>query len=202
MRTLTAVWVPPITGPKALLGYVALALGLAFAETQMLTFSATQRFGFANESFLTVPFAAFALAFGALLAWVFMAQGYAMRGMLHARGTGLSFFGILVAIIPNLLCCSPIIPTLLSLGGLSSMDLYRTSGALQAGLALHEWWFLGASLLLVAVSAVWSTRIVRRAACALSVPASPTTGSMTTATEPDFTRRRPPSEGCCDDSTP
>lgn len=161
-----SVLAPPLVSFGYLGGFVALEIGLTTAYTLVLPFSYTLRLSFANWDYLTPELGAFAVAFGALLAWVMICQVFTVRRAAgRARGTGTTLVGAVVGVLPSMVCCTTLVPTLLGVLGASAGTGFGTSVGIQAFFALHRTWFLVAGLVLLGASAGWATRRVRRAGC-------------------------------------
>lgn len=151
------------SGGRVLFG--AVAVGVAFLYTLMLPAAHTLRLSFANWRYLDAQDAAFSAAFGLLAGWVVSVQLYAARRLASRRGQTAGGVALLLSVLPNMLCCTPVVPTLLALGGISTLGIYQLSGRIQSFFAHQELAFLGGGLLLLLASAVWSTRVVARSAC-------------------------------------
>lgn len=149
-------------GGRVLFGSVA--VGVALLYTLMLPAAYTQRLSFANWRYLDARDVAFSAVFGLLVGWVVSAQVYAAR-LLVRSGHATGGVALLLSLLPNMLCCTPVVPTLLALGGVSTVGIYQLSGRIQSFFAHQEWTFLSVSLLLLLASAVWSTWLVARGAC-------------------------------------
>lgn len=149
--------------------FVVLAAGITLGYTILLPFASTQRLTTANWQFLTGRLLGFAIALGVGMALVLTVQLYAVRRAAAARraaaGGAISGFAMLVSLLPTLLCCTPIIPTVLASVGLSAVSVYSTTGSLQHFFAVHETAFVVASLALLAGTAWWSLRQLARTAC-------------------------------------
>lgn len=147
--------------------FIVLAAGITFAYTLLLPFAYTQRFSLANWGWLNGEMLGFSFALGIGLAAVLTLQAYAMRqaAARRAGGAAAGILGFAASLAPSLLCCTPVLPTLLATSGLSGVTLLTTTGTLQYFFAVHETAFLGGSLALVAVTGWWSARRIARAPC-------------------------------------
>jgi len=149
--------------------YVSLLTGLALVVallySLLLPFSYTQRISTANWQYLTVGQVGFAAALGLLTATVIALQVHAARSAVRRRGQGLTALGLIGSLLPSLLCCTPVVPTLLALVGLSTATVFATSGRIQGVFAQDGTCFLAAGMLLLAVSAGWTARLIATADC-------------------------------------
>ncbi len=138
---------------------VVLALGSVFGYSVLLTFPFTQRLSVANWRYLDAYRMGWAVVLGLALAAVLTLQIGATR-RIASRGAGGTVTGVAVlgSLLPSLLCCTPVIPTLLALAGMSTIGVYGTAGALQRFFAVHEIYFMLGSLGLLLVSGWWALR--------------------------------------------
>lgn len=133
--------------------------------TLLLPFEFTQRLGLGNWRYLTPRLAGFSIALGLGLAVLVTLQVYAARRAVAGRGNALGGVALLASIIPSLICCSPLIPTLLATVGMSALGVAATAGTIQYFVAVHQTEILTASVMLLTATAGWSARSVARAAC-------------------------------------
>jgi hypothetical protein len=155
---------------RAVFGAVAVVAGLGYSV--LLPFDYTQRISRANWQYFGPRYAAFTVAFALGLAWVVTIQVHAMRRIARnaafsRRGRG-GLGGALAAaasLLPSFLCCSPIVPTLVSLAGLPAATQLRTTGTITYFFATRQDWLLAGALAVLAASGAWSTRKLARAAC-------------------------------------
>jgi hypothetical protein len=70
-----------------------------------------------------------------------------------------------VSLLPSFLCCSPIVPTLVGLLGLSATTRLRTTGTITYFFATKQDLLLLGALALVIGSGLWSMRKLARATC-------------------------------------
>ncbi len=105
--------------------------------------------GWVSLRFLTPTLAFFALALAAAAALTFTlaVHGFRTAAGAGARGTGV--LGGVLAILPSMLCCTPVIPTLLALLGATTPTLFTLSGRIQGFFATWEIPLLAAALLLL-----------------------------------------------------
>jgi|BEDMetMinimDraft_2_1075160.scaffolds.fasta_scaffold19718_2 hypothetical protein len=181
-------WVPfrlVFGEPAGRWAFAAAGAAATLAYSLLLPFAYTQRLGLANWRFLDGRLLAFALGFGLVLGWIAALQVVAARRVHDLAGprAGGVLGAVAVGLLPNLLCCTPVIPTLLALAGTSALGVYSRSGVWQSFFARHETAFLGASLALLTALALWSGRRVAEAACpCCTLPAEG--GSTDGATDP------------------
>jgi hypothetical protein len=145
---------------------VAVALAVALLYSIVLPYSFTQRLSTANWRYLTAEQAWFAAGLGLLTAVVVTLQVHATRVAVRGRGRGLTAVGLAGSVLPSLLCCTPVVPTLLALAGVSATTIFATSGRIQGFFALNATAFLAGGMVLLAVSAAWTARVIATAACA------------------------------------
>src|SRR5258708_16199622 len=81
------------------------------------------------------------------------------------RGGLTGALGAVVSLLPSLLCCSPVVPTLVGLIGLPAATQLQTTGTITYFFAARQDWLLGGALALLAASGLWSVRKLARAAC-------------------------------------
>ena len=150
-----------------LAGFVVTAAVVSLAYTILLPFDITQRFSLANWHYLTASLIAWSVALGLGMAYVLVVQVHAIR-QIAARGSSVTVGGVafLGSLLPSLLCCSPVLPTLLAFVGLSTAQVYGTAGAWQYFFAVHQTAFLAGSLVVLAVTAWWGLRRIARSTCA------------------------------------
>ena len=142
---------------------VAGLVGIGYSV--LLPFEFTQRIAWRNWEYLDARSLAFSVAFGLVTAWIVAVQIFSTRRILAVRGSTVAGAGTALGLLPSLLCCTPIVPTLLSLIGLSGASLVGTSSRTQVFFATNQYAILTLSLALVASSAFWTTRRLLRATC-------------------------------------
>jgi hypothetical protein len=154
--------------------FAAVAAVAALGYSVLLPFDYTQRVSFANWHYFGLRYAAFTAAFALGLAWVATLQVHAMRRIArNARGGagrprrgGLTgALAAVVSLLPSFLCCSPVVPTLVGLIGLSAATQLRTTGTITYFFATRQDWLLGGALAVLAASGLWSVRKLARASC-------------------------------------
>ena len=90
-----------------------------------------------------------------------------MRQTIAFHSQASSMLAVVVSALPNLLCCTPILPSLLAFAGIPLTSLWRISGPIQGFFAIHATAIEGASLLFAVLMAYWATRRMLHGACAL-----------------------------------
>jgi hypothetical protein len=153
--------------------FAATAMLVAFGYSVLLPFGFTQRISLANWRYLDGRYIAFSIAFALSLGWLITVQVHAPRGITRAAaaaraasGSGpLGAFGALVSVLPSLLCCSPILPTIVGVVGLSASSRLSTTASLQSFFATKETLILTGALALMLATGAWSTRKVARCYC-------------------------------------
>ena len=156
---------------RAVFAAVAVAAGLGYSV--LLPFDYTQRISLANWQYFGPRYAAFTAAFALGLAWVVTLQVHAMRRIARnaaisarpRRGGAAGVLAAAVSLLPSFLCCSPIVPTLVSLLGLPVATQLRTTGTITYFFATKQDWLLAGALAVLAASGAWSTRKLARAGC-------------------------------------
>ncbi|WP_249011877.1 hypothetical protein [Conexibacter sp. DBS9H8] len=153
----------------------------------VLPFSFTQRISFANWHYLDLRYVAFSAAFAVGMGWLIAVQVHAVRRIRAnvsetAGRTGpLAALAAIVSVLPSLLCCSPILPTLIGLVGLSATARLTTTAHLQHFFAARENLVMGGALAVLVLTGLWSSRKVARANClggVCCVPAGPEEGGF------------------------
>jgi hypothetical protein len=153
--------------------FVTTAALVGVAYSLLLPFAYTQRISFANWRYLDARYLAFSVAFALGIGALSTLQVHAVRRVTRAaarqRAAGstgpLGVFAAGVSVLPSLLCCSPILPTLIGLLGLSATTRLDTTVQLQHFFATKENLLLGGALALLLCSGLWSMRKLARAAC-------------------------------------
>jgi hypothetical protein len=152
--------------------FAAVAAAAGFGYSILLPFDYTQRVSFANWQYFGPRYAAFTAGFALGLAWVVTLQVHAMRRIARnataarpRRGGPAGALAAVVSLLPSLLCCSPVVPTLVGLVGLPAATRLQTTGTITYFFATKQDWLLGGALALLAASGLWSVRKLARAAC-------------------------------------
>jgi hypothetical protein len=172
-----------------------LLVGLGYSL--LLPFASTQRISFANWDYLDARYVLFSVAFALGLGWLVTLQVHAARriasnaaGDQPAGRTGpLGAFAAVISVLPSLLCCSPILPTLIGLIGLSATTRLTTTVQLQHFFATKENLLLAGALGLLLLSGLWSMRKLSRATCltdecCIPAPFHPSPGRQTQTSLP------------------
>jgi hypothetical protein len=167
--------------PSRLL-FALTALLVAVGYSLLLPFAYTQRISLANWDYLDARYVLFSIAFALGLAWLVTLQVHAVRrisrisaGKRPAGRTGpLGALAAVISVLPSLLCCSPILPTLIGLVGLSATTRLTTTVQLQHFFATKENLLLAGALGLLVLSGLWSMRKLWRAACLTDECCTPT----------------------------
>lgn len=81
------------------------------------------------------------------------------------RGGPVGAVAAVVSLLPSLLCCSPVVPTVVGLIGLPAATQLRTTGTITYFFATRQDWLLGGALALLAATGLWSVGKLARAAC-------------------------------------
>jgi hypothetical protein len=151
--------------------FVLSALIVGFGYSLLLPYAYTQRISTANWHYLDGRYLAFSVAFAVGLGWLIALQVHAVRRLARdssqvAGRTGpLGALSALISVLPSLLCCSPILPTLIGLLGLSAGARLSTTVQLQHFFATKENLLLFGALGLVLASDLWSMHKLARASC-------------------------------------
>jgi len=181
---------------RAVFAAVAVAAGLGYSI--LLPFNYTQRISLANWQYFGPRYAAFTAAFALGMAWVLTLQVHAMRRIARTaassgrprRGGATGPLAAVVSLLPSFLCCSPIVPTVVSLIGLPAATQLRTTGTITYFFATKQEWLLAGALAVLAASGAWSARKLARAAC-LAQDCCPAPDTGTAAEAAGVPGRRP-----------
>lgn len=142
--------------------FLASAAGIALLYGVFLPEVETQRLALSNLRLLTPLWAAFSAGFGVVLGWILTVQAWAAAQVAHPASGG-GWLAVAGSALPNLLCCTPLLPTALAFLGVPATSLWHISGPIQGFLAVHDDWILSFSLALGVASALWvSGRAVLR----------------------------------------
>lgn len=147
--------------------FFATGIVVALLYSLLLPFDFTQRFSFVNWHYLDARLIAWSIVLGLGMATVIVLQVHAMRRIANARTRsgavgGLAFVG---SVLPSLLCCTPVIPTVLAFVGFSTVSVYGTTGTLQHFFATNQTQFFVGSLLVMTLTAWWSIHRITKATC-------------------------------------
>jgi hypothetical protein len=152
--------------------FALVAAAVGFGYSVLLPFDYTQRISFANWHYLDARYLFYSTAFGLGMAWVLTLQIHAVRRISRNAGSAsprnggsVGAVAAFVSLLPSFLCCSPAVPTVVSLLGLSAATRLHTTGRIQHFFATQQNWLLLGALALLVASGVWSTRKLTRARC-------------------------------------
>jgi hypothetical protein len=152
--------------------FASVAAAAGFGYSVLLPFDFTQRVSFANWQYFGPRYAAFTAGFALGLAWVMTLQVHAMRRIARnaaagprRRGGPAGALAAVVSLLPSLLCCSPVVPTLVGVLGLPAATRLSTTGTITYFFATRQDWVLAGALALLAASGLWSVRKLARARC-------------------------------------
>ncbi len=106
--------------------------------------------------FITPLQVAFAIGFGVLISLVITLNVYAYRIRTSSRKS--LTVGSILASLVNGLCCTPLIPSIVALTGVSTPVLYSISPRIQAFFEFNYGYFYALSLLLLLVSVHYLSR--------------------------------------------
>jgi hypothetical protein len=169
--------------------FAVTALLVGFGYSVLLPFGFTQRLSFANWQYFGARYyyPIFTVLFALGTAFLLTLQVHAMRRLARSaavsgtprRGGLLGLLPVVVSLWPSLLCCSPIVPTLIGLLGLSAATQLRTTGTITYFFATKEGLLLLGGFGILVASALWSMRKVASADC-LGEPGCGVTTSVTT----------------------
>ena len=135
-------------------GYRLLTLGLFLAFLTLYLFLLPGAYtggiiGWVSLRFLTPTLIFFAVLLSLLVSLSLTFSVYGFRGAASAKGQGASLLSVATSILPGLLCCTPLVPTLLALAGASTPTIFGLSGRIQGIFATYEVHFLAAAALLL-----------------------------------------------------
>lgn len=151
--------------PRSLIVLLLTGAVVTFLYSLLLPFQYTQRLSPANWHYLNAELATFSAIFGLLMGVIVTLQVYATGEVAERRRGRLSALAIIPGLLPTMLCCTPVVPTILALIGLSTAGIYGTSGLIQSFFAREETYFLLATLGLLGASILWSLHVLRAAPC-------------------------------------
>ncbi len=146
-------------------GFLLASTAVSFLYTLLLPFAYTQRFSFANWHYLSTYLLVWSVALGIGMGFVLTVQLYAGRRVAASTSGAVSGVALVASTLPSLLCCTPVIPTVLAFVGVSAVGIYGTAIPLQHFFATHETDFFLGSLALLTATSVWGLHRVASAAC-------------------------------------
>ena len=153
--------------------FVLIVVSVGLIYSIALPYSYTQRFYFANWHYLDIRYIAYSISLAIGMAWVLTLQVYAMRNIFRTssssrqsrRSGPIGFLASIISFLPSLLCCSPIVPTLVSILPLSVATRLNTTGRITYFFATKENYILSGALILLIASGVWSLGKLARSQC-------------------------------------
>lgn len=114
------------------------------------------RIGLISFGYLNGTLIFFSVALSALASLTLTLNLYSFKLVSSTAGQGAGFISLISSILPGMLCCSPIVPTFLSLLGASTPTIFGLSGKIQGFFAANLLYFLIAALILL----LWSFYLI------------------------------------------
>ena len=145
--------------------WLGLAIVVSLVYSLVLPMKYTTTLSFGNWDFLNPTLVVASIGLGVAMGLVLTLQLYASSGVRNSRSKVAGSAALVTGVLPSLLCCSPIIPTLLGLIGFSTLGIYGTTGVIQGFFSRYENEFLLLSLTLFVASAVLALRKIASASC-------------------------------------
>jgi hypothetical protein len=154
-------------------------VAVGFLYSLLLPFAYTQQFSFTNWQYLNARYVMFSCGFALGMSWVVTLQVYSLRQVAKgssrsvrvdqspSRSGPIGWVAALVSFLPSLLCCSPIVPSLVGLLPLSVATRLQTTGKVTHLFATKENWILIGALVILVASGVWSLRKTAASRCAV-----------------------------------
>lgn len=139
---------------------IGVAIFLGFLVLYLFTLPATYtggRIGLVSLRFLTPTLAGFAVVMAGLVAVIVPFTAYTLR-LNGDTGTTATASGVVGSILPPLLCCSPLLPTLAAAAVGVFPAAFGVSGFIQGFIATHEPEILTAAILVLAYAAVQNAK--------------------------------------------
>ena len=149
--------------------YVALGLGsfVAFLLLYLFTLPATYtggRIGLISLQLLNVKLAVFSFIMALLIALIIPFTVYSFKqGAKTRKATATS--GFIGSILPPLLCCSPLLPSLAGVLGAISPAVFGFSGAVQGFIATNETYILLGATLLLGFALIQTAKSTKQCIC-------------------------------------
>lgn len=133
----------------------------------LLPFKYTQHFSFNNWGYLSLRIIAFSIAYGLAFGGIATLQLYATNQLANrAKKSGpTTTLGIAASVVSCLGCCSPLVPSLLGIFGLTGISLLTTSIPIERFLATKESLLLSGGLMLLVLSGIWSAKRLAQGSC-------------------------------------
>jgi len=149
--------------------YIVLGVGsfVLFLLLYLFTLPATYtggRIGIISLRLLTPKLVVFSVVMAMLIALIIPFTVYAFRqgGKTRKASAASGFVG---SVLPPLLCCSPLLPTLAGILGAVSPAVFGISGAVQGFVATNETYILLGATLLLVVALVQTAKGIKRCLC-------------------------------------
>jgi hypothetical protein len=141
----------------------------------ILPYEFTQQFSFSNWSFLNTRLIIWLIVLSISMSAVISLQIFAIGqiDLIKKPKGGLTAFSFVGSVLPNLLCCSPFIATLLSLLGFSGLSLYNTDGTFQHFFATWQTEFFVGSLVLNSTVLIWGFIRISKSQCCSDICRTP-----------------------------
>ena len=139
---------------------LGMATFLVFLTLYLFTLPATYtggRVGMVSFRLLTPTLAAFAVVMAGLVAVIVPFTAYTLR-LDGAAGTTATTSGVVSSILPPLLCCSPLLPTLAATVVGVFPAAFGVSGFIQGFIATHEPEILTVATLVLAYATIQNAR--------------------------------------------
>lgn len=95
------------------------------------------RIGIVSIRLITVPLAIYSFVMAMLVSLIIPFTVYSIKSKGKTK-KGIASGGVVGSIIPSLLCCSPILPSIAAIFGAASPAVFRISGAIQGFIATYE----------------------------------------------------------------
>lgn len=149
--------------------YLALGIGsfIAFLLLYLFTLPATYtggRIGLISLRLLNLKLAAFSFIMALLIALIIPFIVYSLKqGAKTRKATSAS--GFIGSVLPPILCCSPIIPTIAGVLGAVSPVVFGFSGAVQGFIATNETYILLGATLLLLFAVVQTAKSTKQCIC-------------------------------------
>lgn len=139
---------------------------VGFLILYLVTLPATYtggRVGLVSLRLLTPTLAGFAVVMAGLVAIIVPFTAYTMR-MNESAGTTATTSGIVGSLLPPLLCCSPLLPTIAAVVVAVFPAAFGVSGFIQGFIAVYEAEILAAATLVLVYAAIQNAKGVTRCA--------------------------------------
>lgn len=140
---------------------------ISFLTLYLFTLPATYtggRVGLVSLRLLTPKLAFFAVALAALIGFILTLMVYSLRQSVE-QSKAATAGGVLGSVLPPLLCCSPILPSIAALFGSASPVAFGVSGFIQGFIATYETYIYTAIILVLMLSLYRGAKRVIQCAC-------------------------------------